>query len=150
MQMKIELRQATGADAQLVYDITEAAMRGYVEKAFGPWVESFQREVIGNSFDPSTHHVIVVDGDAAGIIAAPLHDSHIQLEKLYLLPRFQRKGVGSKLLRELQQSATARNRPVRLRVLAVNNEARRLYERLDFIVTHETPERVFMEYRAQR
>ena len=146
--MKIELRQATVTDAQLVYDITAAAMRGYVEQAFGPWIESFQREVIGNSFDPTTHHVIVVDGDDAGIIAAPRHESHIQLEKIYLLPRFQRKGIGSQLLRELQQSATVQDKPVRLRVLAVNKEARQLYERLGFVVTNETPERVFMEYRV--
>jgi ribosomal protein S18 acetylase RimI-like enzyme len=146
--MQIELRPATVADAQFVYEVTEASMRVYVEQTFGPWVPSFQQEIIGQSFDPSTHQVIVVDGNAAGILAAPENDTHIQLEKLYLLPSFQRMGIGSYLLKHLLQTAPAKAKPVRLRVLTVNVAARRLYERFGFVVASITPERVFMEYNA--
>lgn len=146
--MNVELRQATSTDEALVYQVTEATMRTYVERAFGPWVESFQRKIIGKSFHPATHQVILVDGCAVGIIAAPVHDSHIQLEKLFVMPRFQRQGIGSRLLRDLLRSAAAQRKPIRLRVLAVNIDARRFYERFGFVVTNTTPERIFMEFHA--
>jgi ribosomal protein S18 acetylase RimI-like enzyme len=82
------------------------------------------------------------------VVAAPIHEGHIQLEKLYVLPRFQNRGVGSRLLRDLQQSANLQNTPIHLRVLSVNNGARRLYERLGFVVRHAAAERVFMQYHA--
>jgi ribosomal protein S18 acetylase RimI-like enzyme len=146
--MQIETRPAMDSDAQLVYEVTEAAMRSYVERTFGPWVPSFQQETIGKSFDPTTHQIILVNGEVAGILVAPVHDSHVQLEKLYLFPRFQRQGIGSHLVQQLVQMAVASSKPIRLRVLAVNVGARRLYERLGFAVSSVTPERIFMEYNA--
>jgi GNAT superfamily N-acetyltransferase len=106
--MRIELRQASPEDLPQVYAITEAAMRAYVERSFGPWIEDFQRSVIGKSFDPATHRLIYVEGALAGVAAAVTCGNHIQLEKLYLLPLFQRHGIGANVLRELQQLATGR------------------------------------------
>jgi ribosomal protein S18 acetylase RimI-like enzyme len=148
--MRVELRPATPDDGQLVYEVTEAAMRRYVEQAFGPWIESFQREVIAKSFDPATHRVVLIDGREAGLVAVGEHASHLQLEKIYLLPHCQRHGVGSRLLKQIVESAAKSGKPVRLRVLAVNTDARRWYERFGFVVTKATAERLFMEYRADR
>jgi GNAT superfamily N-acetyltransferase len=145
--MQIALREANASDAELIYEVTKAAMQGYVEQAFGPWIESFQRKVIGDSFHPETHQVILVDGAVAGILAAPVHASHMQLEKLFILPPFQRRGIGSQLLHALARTAGSERKPIRLRVLAVNTDARRFYERFGFVITGRTDERIFMEYR---
>lgn len=145
---RLKLRPATEADSEFVYDVTESAMRPYVEQAFGPWVESFQRELIGQSFDPKTHQIVTVDGTNAGLMAVSHHDTHIQLEKLYLLPTFQRRGIGSSLLKELIQSVVPMQKPVRLRVLAINAAARRLYEGVGFVVTGAEPPRLHMEYNS--
>lgn len=45
------------------YDVTEAAMRCYVEQTFGAWVPEVQKEIIGKSFDANTHQIILVDGE---------------------------------------------------------------------------------------
>ena len=121
-------------------------MRGYVEKTFGSWVPNFQKEVIAKSFDPVTHQIIMVDGEPAGILAALAHNNFMQLEKLYLYPQFQGCGIGSHVVREPMQIAVSSSKPVRLRVLAVNTGARRMYERLGFVVYRTTAERIFMEY----
>jgi ribosomal protein S18 acetylase RimI-like enzyme len=123
-------------------------MRRSVEETFGPWIPEVQKEIIGKSFDPNTHQIVTVNGAMAGILALEMHDSHLQLEKLYLLPSFQRRRIGSQLVKQLIRSASVSKKPIRLRVLAANSGARRFYERLDFVATEVTPERVFMEHRV--
>ena len=145
--MQVGLRAATADDLEFAYDVTEAAMRRYVEQTFGTWIREVQKEIIGRSFDPKTHQIILVDGEPAGILAVEVDASHLRLEKIYLLPAFQRRGIGSQLITELIHSVRASNKPIRLRVLAANSAARRLYQRLGFVATEVTPQRVFMEYR---
>lgn len=145
--MPVHIRAAVVEDLQFVYEVTQAAMRSYVEATFGPWVPSFQREVIEQSCDPATHQVILVDGDQAGILATQWHDTHVQLEKLYLMPGFQGLASSHRCFENCssKQQASAAAKPIRLRVLVVNVGAQRLYERLGFVVASTTAQRVFME-----
>jgi GNAT superfamily N-acetyltransferase len=87
-----------------------------------------------------------VDGQLAGLLAAKEHADHVQLVKLFLLPSFQGRGIGTRLVRQVMAQAAAQGRPVRLRVLRVN-PAQRLYLRLGFVITDETPERLYMQWR---
>jgi ribosomal protein S18 acetylase RimI-like enzyme len=133
---------------QFVYEVTEKAMRCYVEQTFGTWIPEAQREIIGKSFDANTHQIVLVDDEPAGILAVEVRDSHLQLEKIYLLPAFQRRRIGSKLVSQLIRSVSTSNKPIRLRVLAANRGARQFYERMGFVATEVTPQRVFTERRA--
>jgi ribosomal protein S18 acetylase RimI-like enzyme len=146
--MRVELRPATPDDMPFAYEVTEATMRRYVEQTFGPWIPEVQKKIIGKTFDPNTHQIVTVNGEAAGILVLEMHDSHLQLEKLYLLPSFQRQNIGSQLVKHLIRSVSVSSKPIRLRVLAANLGVRRFYERLGFVATTVTPERVFMEHRA--
>jgi ribosomal protein S18 acetylase RimI-like enzyme len=67
------------------------------------------------------------------------------LVKLYLLAKYRGMGLGSALLVQVLNYAQAQGKLVRLRVLRVNSDAKRLYERHGFKVVQETPERLFME-----
>ena len=120
----------------------------YVEQTFGTWIPEVQREIIGKSFDANTHQIVLVDGESAGLLAVEVLDSHLQLEKIYLLPAFQRRRIGSQLVSQLIRSVSTSKKPIRLRVLAANRGARQFYERMGFVTTEVTPERVFMERRA--
>jgi ribosomal protein S18 acetylase RimI-like enzyme len=147
--MKIELRPATIDDMPFIYEVTEASMRVYVEQTLGPWVPEIQHELIKGSIDSTTHQIITADGIAVGVLAGQTYETHIQLEKLYLSPSFQGRGIGTGLVQGLVASATALTKPIRLRVLVANTAAQRFYARLGFVVAHTTPERVFMERRIR-
>jgi ribosomal protein S18 acetylase RimI-like enzyme len=69
----------------------------------------------------------------------------IQLVHLYIAKDYQRRGFGTQLLKKLFVEAREANLPICLRVLAVN-PAKRLYERLGFVVVETTAERYFMEW----
>jgi ribosomal protein S18 acetylase RimI-like enzyme len=143
--MDIVLEPCTASDADFAFRVTEETIRTYVEQAFGSWDVGVQRRRCDESFDPTTYRVIVVDGVRAGILAVEDRPFEIFLSKIFLLPTFQRRGIGSLLIRELIESAEASRKPMRLRVLRVN-PARFLYERLGFHVTHSTPDHEYMEY----
>jgi GNAT superfamily N-acetyltransferase len=142
----LELRPAAESDFETVFAITMATMRAYVEATWGIWDEAEHRSRIRDSFEPSTHRLVHVDGQLAGLLAVKEHAEHVQLVKVFLLPHFQGRGIGTLLVRQVMAQAAAQERPVRLRVLRVN-PAQRLYLRLGFVITAETPERLTMEWR---
>ncbi|MFN8523324.1 MAG: GNAT family N-acetyltransferase [Chloroflexota bacterium] len=141
----VGLRPATDGDIELVYRITEDAMRGYVEATWGRWESDEQREYCRRSFSTGTHRIVQVDGEDVGVLAVAEHPTHVQLEKLYLLAASRRRGVGSELLPRVLGVGQSAGLPVRLRVLAVNIAAQRFYARHGFTVSEHTAERVFME-----
>ena len=146
--MKYETRPATIEDSSLIYEITKVSMREYVEKTFGPWEEEFQRKIIGESFDPSTHQIVLYKGKEVGLLAVAEAEDHLQLEKIYLIPEYRSKGLGSAIVESIKRQATDVNKSVKLRILESNRKAKALYERLGFIVVNSTEQRFFMEFKA--
>lgn len=143
--MHITLRSISEVDFEFIYEVTRVTMQTYVEQTWGSWVDFEQRTIIYDSINLSTHQIIQIDGQDVGCLAVEIHPSYMQLMKLYVLPNFQRRGIGTVLIRQLVNEAKAHEIPLLLRVLAVN-PARKLYEREGFIVQTQTKERIYMEY----
>lgn len=140
--LHISLRPAIAADAEFVYRVTETCMRFYAEQIWGTWNEAGARE----DFTPDKDLIVQLDGRDIGCVELEAASDHIELGKLYILPDWQNRGIGTRLLRRFIDEARAAGKPLRLRVLSVN-PARRLYERMGFVVTQTTPERYYMEWR---
>jgi ribosomal protein S18 acetylase RimI-like enzyme len=122
-------------------------MRGYVESTWGKWEPAAQRRAHLASFSASTHWLLFEGKRVAGLVAAELHATHVQLVKLYLRAQFRDRGLGTVVLATLLNAARARAQPLRLRVLAVNTRAQAFYARHGFRESFRTTERVFMEAR---
>ena len=143
--MEVRLAPCSTADKDFVFRVTEAAMRSYVEEAFGSWEADAQRRRSEASFDLATYRLVVVDDVRAGILVVEDRSSEVFLGKIFLLPEFQKRGIGTVLIRQLIERAAMERKPLRLRVLRVNAGARRLYERLGFVVTHSTADHHYLE-----
>ena len=138
------LRQARVDDAPLFYGVIDRTMREFIIITWGAWSESrVQSESREDSSSPNTQ-VILIGDVAVGVFLVERHSTHIQLEQIYLLPEYQRLGIGTALINSLIAEAEQHNIPIRLRVMAVN-PAKRFYEQFGFIVTETTPEFFFME-----
>ncbi len=138
------LRQASVDDAPLFYDVIDQTMREFIVATWGAWSESrVQKESREDSSSPNAQ-VILVGDVAAGVFLVECLSTHIQLEQIYLLPEYQRLGIGTALINSLIAKAEQHKIPIRLRVMAVN-PAKRFYEQFGFIVTEATPEFFFME-----
>ncbi len=72
-------------------------------------------------------------------------EKRILINKLYILPEHQNRGVGTHLIRGVLQHAKREQPPVRLGVLRVN-KAQRLYRRLGFLAVDQTETHIKMEW----
>jgi ribosomal protein S18 acetylase RimI-like enzyme len=69
-------------------------------------------------------------------VSRPLGE--IFLATIEIAPEWQRQGIGSAVIRNLQAEADSKGLPLRLQVLKANTSARRLYQRLGFQAAGET------------
>jgi len=143
--VQIELIPCSDDDRDFAFRVTEEAMRAYVEEAFGAWDSLAQRQRLADSFNPAVWNLVLVGDVRAGILVVDDRPAEVFLSRIFLLPKFQRRGVGTVLMRRLINRATHEQKPLRLRVLRVNTGARRLYERLGFAVTRSTTEHDYLE-----
>lgn len=126
------LRPILAEDSELAYAITREAMRDYVEQTWGPWIEADQRERHVQAFRSGTQDFIVVRDEVLGLRHIEWRQTHLYLARLYLRPAAQGRGLGSAVLRDLQQQARAIGRSIELQVLKVNTGAQRFYARHGF------------------
>jgi len=138
-----ETRPATENDYEFLYQLHKAALGPYVASTWG-WDEALQRRMFRERFRPEKNAIIMVDGEPAGCFRLQRHEGYDSLDYVALLPAFQRRGIGTALIRKVKASAAARGVPVRLSVLKAN-PARELYERLGFEVTGWDAVRWYME-----
>ena len=143
--MQIIVRPISEADFKFIYEVTKVTMQTYVEQTWGSWIDEEQRTRTYNSTNLLTHQIIQLNSQDIGCLAVERSPSHIQLTKLYILPNFQRCGIGSYLIKQLIDEAKILQIPLRLRVLAVN-PAINLYKREGFVIQTQTKERIYMEY----
>jgi ribosomal protein S18 acetylase RimI-like enzyme len=131
------LRPATIDDREYLYRLNETTMRAYAEQTYGLWDETVARRIFDERFRPASIQIVVVDGHDAGMLEVVITDTRVILANIRVAPEYQGQGIGTCLISEVLCDAHGRGLPVILRVLRVN-PARRLYERLGFVVIGET------------
>ena len=142
----LELRAANASDFAFIYDLCEATMRSFVETELGNCFEVIAGPAIQNVLDRGLFSKIYVNDVLVGAVAVESHDSHIQLEELYVEAAMQNQGIGTIVVARLIQQALSLGLPIRLHVLA-SNDAKFFYEKLGFLLTRSTKQVNFMKYR---
>ena len=143
--LDVRLRPATPADYEFALDLFERTMRPYAEQTWGVWLKEKAQDEIRRDCADGRAKIIEVNSAPVGMLRVDQEPpTHLQLEKLNVLPDHQRKGIGSLVLNHVISEAKQLGLPVRLRVLRVN-PAKGLYERHGFTVTREEDVRFHME-----
>ncbi|WP_310485777.1 GNAT family N-acetyltransferase [Chamaesiphon sp. VAR_48_metabat_403] len=138
------LRPANSNDATLFYSVIDLTMREFIIATWGRWDEVRVRaESHLHSRSPNSQ-VIEIDNISVGVLRVARFSTYIELEQIYLLPKYQRLGIGSALINQLIAEADRSSIPIRLRVMAIN-PAKKFYEHLEFIVAEEIPDFFLME-----
>jgi GNAT superfamily N-acetyltransferase len=115
-------------------DDTSAVSRVLVESrlAFLPYAPSAHsppevRQWVADHLIPTgTVHVAQVGAEVAAVLAMSEQSDYGWIDQLYVLPGYNGRGIGSKLL---LLAHTALRRPIRLYTFQANSGARRFYER---------------------
>ena len=88
--------------------------------------------------------IVLFDGTDVGWVQTVRADNELFVGQMFVESLFQRKGIGTQVMKRLISEATAFNLAVRVNVVRIN-PARRLYERLGFRVTHEDDRKFYMK-----
>jgi GNAT superfamily N-acetyltransferase len=139
--MNVSLRAAVDADFEACRRTYFAEM-DWVNERLGLKRDD-QESMFRKLWDPTQVCIIQADGVDVGWLQTVVSKSEHMLGQIFVDAPFQRKGIGTEVLRRIIDEAARRALPVRLAVVKFN-PSRRLYERLGFRVTHEDERKVYM------
>jgi ribosomal protein S18 acetylase RimI-like enzyme len=125
----------------VVIEATRAQGRladGFDEERWRAGFSDWTLEQLRSESPDVTTSVIEVGGERAGRLRITRTAGGLELNGIQLLPRFQRRGIGTAVVEGLKTQAAAAGVPLDLGVEKDNPDARRLYERLGFLHTGET------------
>ena len=125
----VALRPARPADREFCYQLHKAAMGDYVAAIWG-WDEQFQRDHHNRLFAPGRWQIITANGADAGMLSVERRPDEIYLSGIEILPDYQGRGIGSRLINALIDEAGGKGQDLVLEVLTVNHRAHALYQRL--------------------
>ncbi|AKJ28093.1 GNAT family N-acetyltransferase [Caldimonas brevitalea] len=145
----VALLPAVAADSECLYGLMDETMRGHVEATWGHWNEAAMRQFLRSALRGRGVWLIRLlarDLPPVGALMVSRLPRQVRLEQLFIAPAFQRRGIGTMVLRSLLDEARAQQVPLHLSVLKTH-PGRAWYERLGLRVVDETPERYVLEWR---
>ncbi len=154
---RVTLRPVTAEDNEFllaVYASTRADELAQVEwqpgqkEIFVRWQFDLQRKEYDLRYPDARYDVVLVNDQPAGRIWVGEDDTQIRLLDIGLLEEFQKRGVGTVLLKQLIAEAIAAKKPLRHMVFVLNNDAHRFYERLGFVTIEDVGGYKHMEWRG--
>ena len=140
-------RPATADDRAFALDLNRTSYERLVDERLGGWDDEWQTSYFGKKWAAGGYRVIESNGTRIGVLRLEENDDEIVLGEIQIVPRRRNLGLGTTIVRELQERAAGRGVPLRLRVVK-GNRARLLYERLDFRVVEESETHCRMEWRG--
>jgi GNAT superfamily N-acetyltransferase len=147
MGIRADLRPARAADRAFAEAVYFGTQRWLIEELFGWRGDEVERAKFDEFYRQDDASIIVTRGEDAGWMAVVRSGDVIELDGIYILPQFQRLGIGTALIRGLMLQATLEGKPLRLSTAKIN-PARELYRCLAFREAEEDRYKVYMEYRG--
>jgi ribosomal protein S18 acetylase RimI-like enzyme len=139
MTETLRLRPAIDPDKPFLYRLRCATMRAFLEPIWG-WDESWQRNWFEENFP--VHRVLIAElgSQPVGTVWLSSTDTETYIAELQVVPEFQGRGIGTRVLHNIIAEAARTGLPVALAVFDSNPRAQRLYERLGFkVIAREAP-----------
>lgn len=153
---RVALRPATPEDRDLLFRVYASTREE--ELAQVPWPPEAREAFLRQQFDAqdawwrtnyagASFEVVVADGLDAGRLYLWESPSEVRIVDVALLPEARRGGIGTRLVRDVQERAAAAGKSVTIHVERMN-PALRLYERLGFRLAEDKGVYLFLSWRA--
>lgn len=146
--MRVHLRPAKSDDAEFAFRVERETMEAYAIETWGACHSSEALDRAITNIAAGRTQVIELEGTPIGVLRVERTPTSLNLQQIFILPEFQRRGLGSELVNHLVREAQAHRLPLKLRVLKVNPAAH-LYERLGFAVVETSPTHLYMAYESR-
>jgi GNAT superfamily N-acetyltransferase len=139
MTGRINIIPVTQNDYCFYYYVRKETVREYIEKTYG-WDSKVQKENHRKYFNINMQnkHIIELECKKIGLLNYIEEINCIEIDQLFILPKYQNKGIGSIILKEIINTGKNKNKPIILEVLKSNIKAQRFYNKLGFIEYDQT------------
>ena len=122
------------------------AITALVRAAYGKWVPLIGREPMPMRTDYAEavgehrFDLVLEDDRLVGLIETELHDGHLWIENVCVLPEAQGRGIGRRLLTHVEALAREAGLPqTRLLTNAAFSDNIALYRRVGYVIDREEP-----------
>jgi ribosomal protein S18 acetylase RimI-like enzyme len=146
--MTLNLRTATEDDRAFLYELHRVTMRDVIDQTW-VWDEQWQRADFDRRFAEYAVSIIQLDGQRVGGLCQERKPDSVYIHEIQVLPEYQRRGIGTAVVKEVIELSASCKLPVTLSVVPANERAKRLYERLGFEVTSVEPPFIRMRLDAR-
>ncbi len=150
MKIDFSLIKTVSADAshyEFIYRLKKEVYLDYITRIWG-WDEEEQRQFYAQEWQKLKPSVILYDNKRIGTICVWNDDESLHIERFYIQPEYQNKGIGSHLVKTILDKADKEGLMAKLHVLKIN-PAVSLYKRLGYEVTGEDEIMYQMERKSQ-
>ena len=134
----IRTRPATEGDRAFIERVFVSGAREMITEARGAWDEERERASFREELDLASTFIVRSAQDDVGFLTCLTSERLNRLYTICILPEYQGRGVGTRVIQSLIESTQREGRELELRVLKTNSRARALYERLGFRVFADT------------
>jgi len=142
--MNLHTRNGIILDKEWLYSLYCITMKTHVEKTWG-WDEDFQKNAFETHLRPDRFHIVMKSSIDAGAYLIYDKGDHLWLEMLLVNPELQNQGIGSWVIRKLQNKSKQANIPLKLSVIKVN-PVQSFYKSLGFSIYDEDDSFYKMEW----
>jgi ribosomal protein S18 acetylase RimI-like enzyme len=154
MSLPVDLRTVTSDDTEFLAAVYEGTRLG--ELAVTEWTAEQKAEFCRMQFvAQDTHYrqhyptaefsIIELEGMPAGRLYVDRWTREIRIMDIVVIPGYQGRGIGTQLLKELQEQAARSGKTLSIHVERMN-PALHLYERLGFVVAEDKGVYLLMEW----
>lgn len=138
----IELIKALESDKDFLLDLRKVTMTKYLEESWIFLTEKDNIDRVNSDFENA--FIIILDNKKIWLIKYVILENYIEIIQFQILPNFQWKWIGKKVLNILNWISNELSKSLFLKVLK-NNPAINLYKRFWFEIIWEDEIEFFME-----
>jgi len=140
----LSFKQATVLDAGFLLILRKLSMEAHLQRAGIFYTDEQHQARVYEHYHDS--NIIYLGNEPIGLIKLGLLDVSIHIRQFQLLPKYQGKGIGSKVLGLIKKKAANKAKPITLCVL-LDNPVLSLYLRQGFEITKSDELQHYMTFR---
>lgn len=141
--MGLTLSRAQETDKPFLFELRKLTMFDHLANAGIRMSNQQHMQRVSDFFDDC--YLIKSDGKNAGMIKYIDVDSNVEIIQFQIMPKYQGKGIGGRIMKQIKDYASSLNKPVTLKVLK-GNPAFNLYIKNGFQTVGEDELEYHMEW----
>lgn len=134
--MVYEVVEVDYDDYEFVFNIIKITMKDYIEEIRG-WDEGLEHLFFKEEMSEEDNYVIKVDNERIAYLSLDKTADNIEIENLLILPKYQNKGIGTRIIKDLIRECKLKEKNLSLKAFKINEKANKFYTALGFNLVGE-------------